>query len=262
VVLELFGDDGPIASYIRRAAHELGLTLNVRASGERAVFRCQDEKAERLSASFKRERRVKARQWRRLCRELGDPSVVDRRGDTDSSMDFLAMEASGWKGKAGTALACRAGDAAFYREVTARFRAAGKLRMYSLEAGGRALAMQTNLCARDVLFGWKIAFDERFASYGPGAQLQLQTLDLARQDGVCWVDSCAGVGNDHHSRIFPHRRRIATLVIRGDGRMEHWVLTLAVLLVQANTKLRGLSAKTLRSKLAGAPRIVRSLFHR
>jgi hypothetical protein len=44
--------------------------------------------------------------------------------------------------------------------------------------------------------------------------------------------------------------------------MEHWVLTLAVLLVQANTKLRGLSAKTLRSKLAGAPRIVSSLFHR
>jgi CelD/BcsL family acetyltransferase involved in cellulose biosynthesis len=262
VVLELFGDDGPIASYLRRAARELGLALNVHAAGERAVFRCQDDEAGLLSSGFKREQRAKARQWRRLCRDVGDPSVVDRAGDRDSSKAFLAMEASGWKGKAGTALACRAGDAEFYREVTDRFGAAGRLRLYSLEAGGRELAMQTNLCASDVLFGWKVAYDERFANYGPGVQLQLRVMELAWQDGMRWVDSCAGVGNYHQLRLAPDRRRVATLAIRGDRRMESGVLPLAVLLVQMGGKLRGLSARTLRHKLAGAVWTTSRLFYR
>jgi CelD/BcsL family acetyltransferase involved in cellulose biosynthesis len=256
VVLELFGEDGPIAAYLRRSATELGLTVHVHASGERPVFRCQDEKPGVPSASVKRERRARERQWRQLCRDWGDPKVVDRAGDKDSSADFLAVEASGWKGKAGTALACRGGDAAFYREMTARFGASGRLRLYSLEVGGEKLAMDTYLCVSGNLFGWKMAYDERFASYGPGAQLQLRVFDLARQDGMGWIDSCADVGNNHQLRLFPDRRRVATLVVRGQGRMEARVLRLAVLLVQVNGKLRGLSAKTLRHKLVGVPRVI------
>src|ERR1035441_9764338 len=67
VVLELFGDDGPAASYLRRAAGELGLTVHAHASGERAVLRGPREKADRLPTSVRRERRAKARQWRRVC---------------------------------------------------------------------------------------------------------------------------------------------------------------------------------------------------
>jgi CelD/BcsL family acetyltransferase involved in cellulose biosynthesis len=259
VVFELFGDDGPAASYLRRAADDLGLTVHVQATGERGIFRFQDNKAGALPT-----RRVAGweRQWRRLRSDLGEPNVVDRAGCRDGPTDFLAMEASGWKGKAGTALDCRAGDAAFYREVTARFAASGRLRLYSLEAGGKKLAMDTNLCVNGVLFGWKIAYDERFASYGPGAQLQLQIFDLARQEGLRWIDSCSDAGNDHHLRFFPDRRRIATLVIGGNGRMEGQLLTLAVLAVKMSGKLRGLSPRTFRYKLAGPSRVIKKAFHR
>lgn len=260
VVFELFGDDGPIAAYLRRAADELGLTVYVHASGERAVFRCQDEQAHVLPPSIRRERRTKARQWRRLCGDWGDPVVVDRAADGNCSAAFLAIEASGWKGKTGTALASRAGDAAFYREVTARFRASGRLRLYSLEVGKQTLAMQTNLCAGRCMFDWKVAYDERFAVYGPGAQLQLRVLDLAREDGLRWIDTCADVGNDHQLRICPDRRQIATLTIGKGGRMEGLIFRLAVLAVELNGKLRGLSPVTLRYRLESSR--ISTAFHR
>jgi CelD/BcsL family acetyltransferase involved in cellulose biosynthesis len=257
VVFELFGDDGPAASYLRRAADDLGLTVHVHAAGERGVFRCQDDKA-----GVPQPRQGRGRQLRQLRSDLGEPDVVDRAGCRDGSTDFLAMEASGWKGKAGTALACRAGDAAFYRDVTARFATSGRLRMYSLEAGGMKLAMETDFCADGVLFSWKMSYDERFARYGPGAQLQFRVFNLARQEGLRSVDSCADVGNDHLLRLFPDRCRIATLIIGGNGRMEDQLLTLAVLVVKMSGKLRGLSPRTFRYKLVGASRVIEKAFHR
>ena len=251
VILEHIGDDGPIASYIRRSADELGLTVNAYRSVERGVFPCQDEN---INVQPKKQRQ----QWSRLCRELGDPSVVDRA--KDGSTDFLAMEASGWKGTAGTALACRAGDAAFYQEVVDRFGASGRLHLYSLEVGDNKLAMSTNLIASDTLYAWKIAYSECFARHGPGALLQWKIFDLARQERMHWVDPCAEVATDHKLRLFPDRRHSVDLAIRKNGRIESRVLVFAVLLVQMSGKLRGLSAKTLRYKLVGTYRLIGRTF--
>lgn len=262
VVLELFGDDGPISSYLRSAAGELGLMVRTHTSGERAVLCCRDDKAEPLPRTVKRERRAKARQWRRLCDDWGDPAVVDLAAEGDSSTAFVALEASGWKGKAGTALGSRAGDAAFYHEVTARFGAVGRLHLYSLQVGGKTIAMQTNLCAGRGLFDWKVAYDELFARYGPGGQLQLRVIDLACEDGVCWIDSCADVGDEHQFRLSPDRRRIATLVIRGDGRSEGPMLALALLLVKVSGKLRGVSIRTLRDDIMQSFHFIGRVFPR
>ncbi len=249
VVLELIGDDGPIAAYFRRAAAELRLTVHVHTAWERAVFRCQDS-VDPVPPSVRKERRAKARQWRRLSGDRGDPAVVDRVQEPDASSRFLALEASGWKGRAGTALACRAKDAAFYREVTSRFRASGRLRLYSLEVGGETLAMQTDLCAGSCLFDWKVAYDERFARYGPGTQLQLRVVDLAREQGVHWIDSCSDGEDERQLRLSADHRRIATLAIGGSGWMQGARFAVAVFLVKAGRRLRGLSGSPLRRRLA------------
>jgi CelD/BcsL family acetyltransferase involved in cellulose biosynthesis len=237
VVLGLFGDDGPVAVYLRRAADDLGLAVHVHASGERAIFDCDDRTAVVLTPQVKREQRAKARQWRRLCDELGEPTVVERAGDEGSPESFLAIEASGWKGRAGTALAARPSDAAFYREVSERFRAAGRLRLHSLEAGGNTLAMQTGFCVAGALFDWKVAYDERFARYSPGAQLQLRVLESARDDGVTWIDSCSDVTDEHQLRLSATRRRIATLVLTPDDRAARGALAAGVFLMKARRRL-------------------------
>lgn len=241
VVFELFGDDGPAAAHLRCAAEKNGVTIHVQDSGERAVFRCQGENANALP--------TRQRYWRKLRSDLGEPNIVDRAGDRDSSADFLGMEASGWKEKAGTALACRSRDAAFYRDVISHFANSGRLRMYSLEAGGKRLAMVTNLCSNGAMFGWKMAYDERFASYGPGTQLQLRVFDIARREGMHLIDTCSDVGNEHELRLYPDRRRISTFVLSGDGWMRDSGPTLAVAAVKIGNKVSGLSARTVRYRL-------------
>jgi CelD/BcsL family acetyltransferase involved in cellulose biosynthesis len=257
MVLELVGDDGPAAASLRDAAAWLGLTVQVHARAERAVFRADEESDGGLPANIRRERRAKARQWRRLCAEGGDPAVVDRSEDMAAAAEFLRVEASGWKGRAGTALASRRQDATFYREVAERFRASGRLRLYALEQGGATLAMQTSLCADHAVFDWKAAYDERFAGYGPGAQLQLRVLQLERGRGAGWIDSCADPSDGHQSRLVPGRRSIATLAIGPGGAAGHLVLSLAVALVELSGKLRGLSLRTLRYQLEGSARTLR-----
>jgi CelD/BcsL family acetyltransferase involved in cellulose biosynthesis len=250
VVLELFGDWGPTAAYLRRAADQLGVTVYVHASGDRAILRCQDDGGASLPARVKRERQAKVRRWRRLSADRGEPAVVDRAAQSDSAERFLAMEASGWKGQSGTALLSRPKDAAFYREVTSRFAAAHRLRLYSLEVDAETLAMQTNLSADDCLFDWKVAYDERFSRYGPGTLLQLRVLDLARADGVQWIDTCAAVGDDHQLRLSGDGRRIATLAVAGRGEIEAAIVAPAVWIVSISGKLRGVTTRNLRFKLA------------
>ena len=213
-----------------------------------------------LPACVRRQRRDKARQWRRLRAELGDPAVVDRSTDTQATTDFLALESSGWKGKAKTSVASRAEHAEFYHEVTSRFRASGKLRLYSLEVPAKTLAMSTNFCAGPGLFGWKSAYDERFARYAPGAQLELRLRDVAGEDGLRWFDTCAEVTDHHQLRLTPHRRRIATLVI-GRGRwIEASMATFAASVVKVSRKRRELSRQTLLHKLIRSSRLIAKRF--
>jgi CelD/BcsL family acetyltransferase involved in cellulose biosynthesis len=239
VVLELFGDDGPVASYLRSAAAALGLAVHVRFCGERAVFHCQDGEASLDTREVKRERRTKARQWRRLRDDWGEPAVIDLAGQQNGSEAFLEIEASGWKGRAGTALASRASDAAFYREVIARFSEAGRLHLYALEANGNTLAMQTNLCAGTALFDWKAAYDEQFASYGPGVQLQLRVLELARRNGLSWIDTCSDVADEHQLRLSGTRRRVATVMVLPGGRLPLVALALRARLMKARHEVLG-----------------------
>ncbi len=251
LVLEVFGDDGPVASYLRSAAEELGLDVLVHAPWERAVFRCGDGTTDVPPATAK-ERRTKARQWRRMTTDWGDAAVVDRARDPDGSADFLALEASGWKGTAGTALACRAEHAVFYREATSGFAATGRLRLYALQAGGETVAMQTDLCAGGRLFDWKVAYDERFARYGPGTQLQLRVLEVAGQEGVQWIDSCSDSEDPGQLRLSGDRRRIATLVIGARGPLQRSRSALAVFLVKASRRLREWSLGDQRRRLAAS----------
>jgi agmatine deiminase len=116
--------------------------------------------------------------------------------------------------------------------------------------------MQTNLCAGSALFDWKVAYDEDFARYGPGVQLQLRVLEQACQDGLSWIDSCSEVTDDHQLRLSPARRRIATLAIGREGRLARWALSFGVLLAKLRRQLAGFSVRTARYELSEASRVI------
>jgi len=127
---------------------------------------------------------------------------------------FLKLEASGWKGKRGTALAQTAGDAAFIRRATRALAAIGQCETVTLFAGDAAVAAGIVLRHQHRAFFFKIGVDERFAKYSPGAQLTLDlTRHLCADPDIASVDSTASPDHPMINPIWRGRFAIGDVLI-------------------------------------------------
>jgi CelD/BcsL family acetyltransferase involved in cellulose biosynthesis len=124
---------------------------------------------------------------------------------------FLDLEARGWKGRAGSALASQDDTQAWFRAVLAGAAEAGRLDMRALDLDGRPLAMLINFLCPPGGFSFKTAFDEDFARFSPGVQLQQANLDLLDDARIAWADSCAAPGHPMIDSVWRERRRLVWL---------------------------------------------------
>jgi Acetyltransferase (GNAT) domain len=158
-----------------------------------------------------------ARRRRHRAKALGAEVVtVDRAaGGVGKAVEqFLALEAKGWKGRSRTALSCRPGHAAFFRELTQGFADQGRLMFLSLEGGPRVVAQNTALVAGEGLFGFKRAYNEEFARWSPGALLDLDVLDwFHRAARLAWLDTCSAPDDGEGSQAFGDRRPLCTVAV-------------------------------------------------
>ena len=156
-----------------------------------------------------------ARRRRALARDHGSAQTVVLEPDEPSVERFLKMENSGWKGEQGTALASRAEDAAFFREICERFASRGRLELRSLDLpDGASIAMTCRLTAGDGTFCFKVGHDESYRKYAPGNQIEVDTMEeLEGSPAPHWVDSCSDPDNDFFGRLFPQRRILTTVVL-------------------------------------------------
>jgi hypothetical protein len=106
--------------------------------------------------------------------------------------DFLALEAAGWKGRAGTAAQGNDALRDFVGEAVTALAADGKAAVARLALDGRAIAAIVMLRSGDTAWCWKIAYDETVARASPGVQLLLDvTEDLLADASIARADSCA-----------------------------------------------------------------------
>ena len=92
----------------------------------------------------------------------------------------MALEAAGWKGKGGSALSSSPATAEFAREAVAHAASnAGAVRIDSIDVDGEPIAMLVSFIAGETAFTWKIAYDEAYARFSPGAQLMLEAAEAA-----------------------------------------------------------------------------------
>ncbi|MGY4358119.1 hypothetical protein ACVW0J_004612 [Bradyrhizobium sp. i1.7.7] len=109
---------------------------------------------------------------------------------------FLQLEASGWKGKRGTALIQHAGDATFIRRAVPALAETAQCEVITLRAGTTPVAAGIVLHHQDRAFFFKLGIDERFARYSPGVQLTLDlTRHLCADPAIASADSTASA--DH-----------------------------------------------------------------
>jgi CelD/BcsL family acetyltransferase involved in cellulose biosynthesis len=127
---------------------------------------------------------------------------------------FLRLEASGWKGKRGTALIQDTGDATFIRRAAPALAETGQCEIISLRTGATPVAAGIVLRHQDRAFFFKLGIDERFAKYSPGVQLTLElTRHLCADPKIASADSTASADHSMINPIWRGRLAIGDVLI-------------------------------------------------
>ncbi len=226
VEFDLVAGDGPFWTLLSEEARARGWAANV-ATFERAAFAPSAAVQTALSKKHLKE-------LRRLERRLGERGVLAYRALQPNEpvqpwLDrFLDLEASGWKGRAGTAISSEVHNRAFFASVAASAHARGQIQMLAIELDDVPVAMKCNFLAGDSAFAFKIAYDEDLASYSPGVLLELFNMRHLHEahSSIRSMDSCAIPNHPMINRVWAGRRTIATCVMvnRGLARIliRHW----------------------------------------
>ncbi|MFV0280395.1 MAG: GNAT family N-acetyltransferase, partial [Rhodoblastus sp.] len=87
-----------------------------------------------------------------------------------------------------------------------------------LDVAGAPVAAIVLVYSGNMAFIWKIAFDEQFAAYSPGAQLIVDlTKSLLADPNFTIADSCAAFGAQNIETIWNGRRRITDMLVGSPG---------------------------------------------
>lgn len=183
---------GPVAEGLAGAGWPHHLTR----VGERAAIRADSASSTYLATRVPGKRLRELRRCEKRLAEAGD--VVTRTlwgAEARSALDaFLDLEASGWKGRQGTALASRPRSLAFAREALSGTAPEPAVDLMTLD--GRPIAAAVHLVAGDEAVAFKCTYDESWAKASPGTLLDLHTLAMTLDSGrLSFMDSGAQAGH-------------------------------------------------------------------
>ena len=132
---------------------------------------------------------------------------------------LLTLEASGWKGAAGTALANNPETLEFARKAFDPGNLRPKPLFSVLELDGRPIAVSMHLAGTDNAANLKCAYDEEYAACSPGVVLDAAVAnDLRREAFTPMLDSVAKPGHPVE-RLWPERLRCGWVAVGCDPGM-------------------------------------------
>ncbi|WP_404862942.1 GNAT family N-acetyltransferase [Georhizobium sp. MAB10] len=223
--------DGPAAELLRAVALARGLTVETTEAVERPVLRSSEEPERYLRGAIRgRHLKEMRRQWRHLAAQGTLVHKVARQPlDVRIGLEqFLALEASGWKGQRRSAMVSDRYRAAFAREAVTNQAENDNARIHVLEFDGRAIAVMVVFVIAGQAFTWKTAYDERFAASSPGKLLFWKLTEQHLDDpNIQMTDSCAVPDHPIASRLWEERERMATMIIGLDGKADRQVRQVA-----------------------------------
>jgi CelD/BcsL family acetyltransferase involved in cellulose biosynthesis len=195
MLLPLMAEDGPFAATLGTILLRTMLPCADFARRHRALLEPQRDRAHYFENTLSTHRQRELRRTGRRLTDLGAPlftAATEATAIAAALEDFIALEASGWKGKAGTAAATRENLRGFVMTALSGLAVEGKAAINRLLLDGRAIAAAITLRSGDTAWYWKIAYDEMFARYAPGILLTAAlTEELAENTAIARTDSCA-----------------------------------------------------------------------
>jgi hypothetical protein len=187
----------------------------------RALLHPDGDRAEYLARAIRPKKRKELRRQRHRLSDHGALESIVATGQPELAAaldDFFAIEASGWKGRAGTATRNDEGLRRFVDNAVTALARDGKASVARLSVGGRPVAAAITLRSGDNAWGWKIAYDEGFSRTSPGVQLLVDmTENLLDDTSIVRADSCATPGHPMINRTWRERLALADRLIAVDG---------------------------------------------
>jgi CelD/BcsL family acetyltransferase involved in cellulose biosynthesis len=209
--------DGPAMTAIAAVLQRHALRPRVLKSGVRASLDATRDADELLRDALGAK---KLKELRRLRNRLAEHGAIHFEvarcaQDVAAALEtFLQLEASGWKGKRGTALSQDDGDAAFIRRATVALADTGQCEIVTLRAAATPVAAAIVVRHQDRAFYFKLGIDERFAKYSPGVQLTLElTRHLCADPVIASADSTASPDHPMIDPIWRGRFAIGDVLI-------------------------------------------------
>ena len=203
--------DGPLSTALAEVCAQEGRPFGQVHHAERALLASALSPEAYLAGALSGKKRKELRRQQARLGEQGALAVNrsrDAAGLADWTADFLALEAAGWKGAAGSALARSPATARLFAEALAGAGARGRLERLTLTLDGAPIAMLATFLTPPGAFSYKTAFDERFARYSPGVLLQCENLALLADPAIAWCDSCAAEDHPMIDHLWRERRAI------------------------------------------------------
>jgi len=196
--------NGAAIKTIARVLRQEGLQPVMMQSHLRACLDARAEADDLLQDALGGKKLKELRRQRNRLAEHGEVAFAVARSieAVEKAIEvFLALEASGWKARRGTALKQDKGDAAFIRQATRGLAASGQCEIVTLHAGKTPVAAAIVLRHLDRAFYFKLGIDERFSKFSPGVQLTVDlTRHLCADAALATADSTAA---PHHPMINP-----------------------------------------------------------
>ncbi len=182
----------------------------------RAMLQTNSDPESYLAANLRSKKRKELRRLRSRLESLGVIEFATLSADGQVAAwtgDFLALEASGWKGREGSALGSCPSTMTFFTEIVDGAYAAGKLDILKLTLDGRPLAMLINLKTPPGSFAFKIAFDETYARFSPGVLIKMESMKMLNNRDIAWTDSCAVEDHPMINSLWAERREIVRVTV-------------------------------------------------
>ena len=190
IVIGLLDGDGPDCRALRAAARIGRARLYARVQ-QRSPYLDIAGDWESFLRGIDGSARADMRRRRRRLAERGDVTtrIEDRWERLDPPLtDVFALEGSGWKAEAGTAIASDPATAAFYTEIAHWAAERGWLRLGFLDFDGHPVAAELMLVHAGVMYGLKGGYDTGFRAYGPGRLLRADVLEHCFERGLRRLD--------------------------------------------------------------------------
>lgn len=238
--LRCISGDGPFHKLLVDLSNELGLLSWTTDIFTRGLWRegCGRNADPGSTVSVGLRRRLRRKERRLSERGRVEHLVLRPEDDVGRWIDeFLRIEASGWKGQDGSALASSESSRHYFTHIaTSAFRR-GRLLMLGLNFDGRPIALRCAFAAGEGSFAFKTAYDEKFADFSPGTMLEMDSIQqLDALPGVRWMDSCAAADNSLVNRISNDRRTIQSVSV-GWGALGEFVVSGLPLLRWTNRRI-------------------------